>query len=88
MVKVLYEQKRYKEENPNDDFLDKLLNGTLNEDNKKDEKYNEALEAEIAEMLDDSIDNLRKNNFEDKNIYITPSKSEIDKFMKKLKDND
>ena len=82
------EQKRYEEENPRNDFLDKLLNGTLNEDNKKDEKYNEALEVEIAEMLDDSIDNLGKNNFEDEEIYITPSKSAIDKFIKKLKDND
>lgn len=80
------EQKRFEEENPKNDFLDKLLNGTLNEDNKKDEKYNEALEATITEMLDDSIDNIgknKKNNFEDEEIYITPSKSEIDKFYKK-----
>lgn len=79
------EQKRYEEENPRDDFLDKLLNGTLNEDNKKDEKYNEALEATIAEMLDDSIDNIgkkKKNNFEEE-IYITPSKTAIDNFYKK-----
>lgn len=95
------EQKRYEEENPRNDFLDKLLNGTLNEDNKKDEKYNEALESVIVEMLDDSIDNLGKNNFEDEEeIYITPSKSAIDNFYKKafadleekvqnkLKDND
>ena len=79
------EQKRYEEENPRNDFLDKLLNGTLNEDNKKDEKYNEASEAVIAEMLDDSIDNLGKNNFEDKEeIYVTPSKSAIDNFYKKV----
>lgn len=80
------EQKEFEEENPRDDFLDKLLNGTLNEDNKKDEKYNEALEATIAEMLDDSIDNLgknKKNNFEDEEIYITPSKTAIDNFYKK-----
>lgn len=84
------EQKRYEEENPRNDFLDKLLNGTLNEDNKKDEKYNEVSEAVIAEMLDDSIDNLGKNNnkknFEEE-LYITPSKSAIDNFMKKLRDN-
>lgn len=95
------EQKRYEEENPRNDFLDKLLNGTLNEDNKKDEKYNEALEAVTAEMLDDSIDNLgknKKNNFEDEEeiyitpskslieeIYITPSKSAIDNFLADLK---
>ena len=81
------EQKRFEEENPRNDFLDKLLNGTLNEDNKKDEKYNEALEAVAAEMLDDSIDNLgknKKNNFEDEEeIYITPSKLAIDNFYKK-----
>lgn len=36
-------------------------------------------------MLDDSIDNLGKNNFEDveEEIYITPSKSAIDNFYKK-----
>lgn len=82
------EQKRYEEENPRDDFLDKLLNGTLNEDNKKDEKYNEASEAVIAEMLDDSIDNLgkkKKKNFEDEEIYVTPSKSAINKFLANLK---
>ena len=84
------EQKRYEEENPRNDFLDKLLNGTLNEDNKKDEKYNEALESAIAAMLDDSIDNLgknKKNNFEDEEeIYITPSKSAIDNFLADLKE--
>lgn len=82
------ENKRFEEENPEDDFLDKLLNGTLTEDIKKDEKYYEALEALTAEVLGDSINNPGENNFEDKNIYITPSKSEIDKFMKKLKDDD
>ena len=79
------EQKRFEEENPRNDFLDKLLNGTLNEDNKKDEKYNEVSEAVIAEMLDDSIDNIgkkKKNNFEEE-IYITPSKTAIDNFYKK-----
>ena len=36
-------------------------------------------------MLDDSIDNLGKNNFEDKEeIYVTPSKSAIDNFYKKV----
>ena len=39
-------------------------------------------------MLDYSIDNLGKNNFEDEEeIYITPSKSAIDNFLQKLKDN-
>ena len=52
---------------------------------KKDEKYNEVSEAVIAEMLDDSIDNIgkkKKNNFEEE-IYITPSKTAIDNFYKK-----
>jgi DNA-binding helix-turn-helix protein len=74
------------EENPNDNFMDLLYKDLFGNQN------DEALEAvNAAEMLDDSIDNLgknKKNNFEDKNIYITPSKSEIDKFMKKLKDDD
>ena len=37
-------------------------------------------------MLGDSIDNIgknKKNNFEDEEIYITPSKSAIDNFYKK-----
>lgn len=87
------ENKRFKdrieklgEENPNDNFMDLLYKDLFGNQN------DEALEAvNAAEMLDDSIDNLgknKKNNFEDKNIYITPSKSEIDKFMKKLKDDD
>ena len=53
-------------------------------------------------MPDDSIDNLgknKKNNFEEEELYITPSKlaieelyitpskSAIEEFMKKLKDN-
>lgn len=74
------------EDNPNDNFMDLLYKDLFGNQN------DEALEAvNAAEMLDDSIDNLgknKKNNFEDKNIYITPSKSEIDKFMKKLKDDD
>lgn len=41
-----------------------------------DNQNNEALEDVVAEMLDDSIDNLgknKKNNFEDEEeIYITP----------------
>lgn len=79
-------QKQFEEENSEDDFLDKLLNGTLNEDDKKDEKYNEVSEALTAEILDDSIDNLgknKKNNFEDEEIYITPSKTAINNFYKK-----
>lgn len=84
------------EESPGSDFMDLFKD--------KDEKYNEALEAAIAEMLDESIDNIGKNkkdNLEDEEeIYITPSKSAIDKFYKKafadleervqnkLKDND
>lgn len=71
------------EENPNDNFMDLLYKDLFGNQN------NEALEDVNAEMLDDSIDNLDKNNyFEDRNIYITPSKSAIDKFMKKLKEND
>lgn len=67
------------EENPNDNFMDLLYKDLFGNQN------NEDLEAVNAE-IDDSIDNLRENNyFEDKNIYITPSKSAIDKFMKKLK---
>ena len=64
---------------------------------------NEDLEAVNAEMPDDSIDNLgnnKKNNFEEEelyitpsklaieDLYITPSKSAIEEFMKKLKEND
>lgn len=83
------------EENPGSDFMD------LFKDN--DEKYNEALEAAITEMLNDSIDNIGKNkkdNLEDEEeMYITPSKSAIDnsykktfadleeRVQKKLKDN-
>lgn len=71
------------EEYPNDNFMDLLYKDLFGNQN------NEDLEAVNAEMPDDSIDNLgRNNNFEDRNIYITPSKSAIDKFMKKLKEND
>lgn len=56
------------EENPNDNFMDLLYKDLFGNQN------NEDLEAVIAaEMLDDSIDNLGKNNFEDEEeIYITP----------------
>lgn len=81
------------EENPNDNFMDLLYKDLF------DNQNNEALEAVNAEMPEDSIDNLERNNFEDEELYITPSKlaieelyitpskSAIEEFMKKLKDN-
>lgn len=75
-VKLIEEikQKQYEEENPGYD-LDQLLNDTPNGN-----QNNEALET-----VDDSIDNLGKNNFEDEDeIYITPSKSAINNFYKKV----
>lgn len=85
------------EENPNDNFMDLLYKDLFGNQN------NEDLEAVNAEMPDDSIDNLgnnKKNNFEEEelyitpsklaieDLYITPSKSAIEEFMKKLKEND
>ena len=81
------------EENPNDNLLYLMYKDLL------DNQNNEALEDVSAEMLDDSIDNLERNNFEEEelyitpsklaieDLYITPSKSAIEEFMKKLKDN-
>lgn len=84
------------EEYPNDNFMDLLYKDLFGNQNNEDS------EAVTAEMPDDSIDNLgknKKNNFEEEELYITPSKlaieelyitpskSAIEEFMKKLKDN-
>lgn len=61
---------KLEEENPNYNVMDLLYKDLFGNQN------NEALEDVVAEMLDDSIDNLgknKKNNFEDEEeIYITP----------------
>lgn len=60
---------KLEEENPNYNVMDLLYKDLF------DNQNNEALEDVVAEMLDDSIDNLGKNkkkNFAEEEIYVTP----------------